>query len=110
MKKRETVKSNIAFNKIINEGKKVSNKFFTIFYVEKSFDKVNFGITVPKRVGNAVVRNKLKRQTRHMIDDNKFLFKNKRDYIIIVKEKCLEDSFTNKFKSLQKLIGEANEK
>ena len=34
------------------------------------------------------IRNKLKRQTREIINQNKFLFPKYRNYIIIVKDKC----------------------
>ena len=88
MKKTERVKSNILFNEIIQDGTKVSNEFFTIFFKNKE-DKNNlYGIAAPKRVGNAVIRNKLKRQTRELIDAEKKLFKNNRNYIIIIKEVC----------------------
>lgn len=110
MKKYERVKSNIAFNTIINKGKKISNNFFTIFFVDKKESRPLFGVSVPKRVGNAVVRNRLKRQTREIILKTKFLFKKQRNYIIIVKDKCLEESFNIMLESLKKLIGEANEK
>ena len=110
MKKYERVKSNILFNEIINKGKKISNQFFTIFFIEKKEKKPNFGIAVPKRLGNAVIRNKLKRQTTNMIDETKLLFQNYRNYIIIVKEKCLSDNFNVKLDALRQLIGEKNEK
>lgn len=110
MKKNERVKSNILFNEIINKGKKVSNKLFTIFYMEKEDIKPNFGVAVPKRVGKAVTRNLLKRQTREILDKTKFMFKNNRNYIIIVKDKCLEESFINRLDSFKNLIGEINEK
>lgn len=110
MKKYERVKSNILFNLIINEGKKMSNKFFTIFFIDKNEKKANFGVAVPKRLGNAVVRNKLKRQTRELLDNTKLLFSNHRNYIIIVKENCLNECFGVKLEALKQLIGEINEK
>jgi len=69
-----------------------------------------FGVAVPKRLGNAVLRNRLKRQTRELLDKTKLLFQNHRNYIIIVKEKFLNDSFSVKLEALQQLIGEINEK
>lgn len=110
MKKYERVKSNILFNEIINKGKKISNSFFTIFFIETQNKKSQFGVAVPKRLGNAVTRNYLKRQTRELLDKTKFLFKNNQNYIIIVKEKCLKESFGIKLEALQQLIGEINEK
>ncbi|MBQ6840875.1 MAG: ribonuclease P protein component [Bacilli bacterium] len=110
MKKHERVKSNIIFNEIINKGKKVGNQYFTIFFIGKNEERPQFGIAVPKRLGNAVVRNRLKRQTRELLDKTKLLFKNQRNYIIIVKEKCLRESFVDKLEALQQLIGDINEK
>ena len=110
MKKEERVKSKILFNKIINEGKKISNKYFTIFYIDKNNIKPLFGISAPKKNGNAVIRNKLKRQTREIIREIKLLFKNKRNYIIIVKKTCLELKYDEMKNQLQTLIGELNEK
>ena len=110
MKKEERVKSKILFNEIINKGKKVSNDFFTIFFLDKKDNNPLFGISAPKKTGNAVVRNKLKRQTRELIRKTKFLFKKNRNYIIIVKKTCLECSFNKKLTLLQTMIGEMNEK
>ena len=110
MKKHERVKSNILFNDIIENGIKVSNKFFTIFFKDKDEQNNLYGITAPKRVGNAVIRNKLRRQTRQLVDDTKKLFKNKRNYIIIIKEVCLEAKYIDKKQALINLIGECNEK
>lgn len=83
------IKSPEEFNEIINKGTKISNKYFIVFCVKKDFSKPNFGIAVGKKVGNAVVRNKFKRQIRNIVDNNRFLFKNNHNYIIMVKKECL---------------------
>lgn len=110
MKKADRVKSNILFNEIIGKGKKVSNKYFTIFLLDKKEVKPLFGVSAPKKVGNAVTRNKLKRQTRELIRKTKLLFKNNRNYIIIIKEVCLHAKYNEKLQALETLIGDANEK
>ncbi|MBE6155588.1 MAG: ribonuclease P protein component [Firmicutes bacterium] len=110
MKKYERVKSNILFNEVINKGKKRGNQFFTIFFMESSENNKKFGVAVSKRLGNAVIRNRLKRQTRELLDKTKILFKNNGNYIIIVKEKCLKERFSVKLAALEQLIGDMNEK
>lgn len=110
MKKHERVKSNLLFNEIIKEGKKKSNNYFTIFFVDKDNLKPLFGVSAPKKLGNAVVRNKLKRQVRALIMETKFLFKNNRNYIIIVKDAFKSANYAEKLNSLKELIGEINEK
>lgn len=112
MKKREIVKSNILFNEIINKGERNSNKYFVICREKKDFEKNNYGIAVGKKVGNAVIRNKIKRQVRNIIDKNKKLFPNFHNYIIICKKEVLDLSFIEMEDQMIKLInkGEKNEK
>lgn len=110
MKKNERIKSNILFNQIINTGKKCSNKVFTIFFVDNNINRPLFGISAPKKCGNAVTRNKLKRQVRELVHDTKSLFKNNRNYIIIVKKVALDISFEEMKNALKDLIGVINEK
>lgn len=104
MKKYEIVKSHEQFNEVINKGNKISNKYFIIFSLAKEDKKPQFGIAVGKKVGNAVVRNKFKRQIRNIIDNNKFLFKNNRNYIIMIKKECLNVSYNLLEQNLINLI------
>ena len=67
MKRYEMVKSHEEFNEIINKGNKIKGKYVYIFFKEKDFSKPNYGIAVGKKLGNAVVRNKFKRQFRNII-------------------------------------------
>ena len=75
MKRYEMVKSHEEFNEIINKGNRLKGKYAYIFSKEKEFDKPNFGIAVGKKLGNAVVRNKFKRQFRNIVDKNRFFNK-----------------------------------
>ncbi len=94
MKRYEMVKSHADFNEIIKNGKKLKGKYVYIFSKEKDFAKPNFGIAVGKKLGNAVVRNKFKRQFRNIVDKNRFLFKNNNNYIIMVKREANNASFS----------------
>lgn len=104
MKKREVVKSNILFNQIINEGNKVSNKYFHLFYLKNNDLIPHYGIAVGKKMGNAVARNKIKRQIRHMIDNHKIIFSNANNYIIMVKKAYLDLSFSELEENLVELF------
>ena len=112
MKKKNVVKSKILFNDIIQNGKRNANKYFVICSVSKNEVSNNFGIAVGKKVGNAVIRNKIKRQLRNIIDNNLKLFPNFHNYIIICKKEILKLSYSEMEKELIKLLnkGEQNEK
>ena len=94
MKRYEMVKSHEEFNEIINKGNRLKGKYIYIFFKNKDFDKPNFGIAVGKKLGNAVVRNKFKRQFRNIVDKNRFLFKNNNNYIIMIKKEANNASFS----------------
>ena len=93
MKKYEIVKEHKHFDDIIAKGKYIKSKYFIIYNKESNFGCPRFGIAVGKKVGNAVIRNKLKRQYRMLITSNKKLFSKGVDYIIIVKRSSLEAKF-----------------
>ena len=95
MKRYEMVKSHEEFNEIINKGTKIKGKYVFIFSKEKEYPKPNFGIAVGKKLGNAVVRNKFKRQFRNIVDNNRFLFKNNHNYIIMIKREANNASYSD---------------
>ena len=106
MKKYEVVKEKRLFDDIINNSKYIKNDVFVIYYEKHEEKYPKFGIAVGKKIGNAVTRNKYKRITRNLIDQNKLLFKNEYNYIIILKKKCLELSYDELNDSLNKLLKE----
>lgn len=112
MKKKNIVKSNILFNKIINSGIHNNSKYFVICSLTSEDKENKFGIAVGTKVGNAVTRNKIKRQMRVIIDENRKIFPNFHNYVVICKKEVLNLSFQEMKYELVKLInkGDKNEK
>ena len=106
MKKFEIVKEHYEFDNIINKGKSIGNKVFSIYFLNHDEEYPKFGIAVGKKIGNAVTRNKYKRIIRNIVDNNKLLFKKDYDYIIIIKRKCLDLSFKELNDNLSELVKE----
>ena len=69
MKKRERIKSKIEFDNFIKNSKSIKNPFFVIHFDSKKEEYSRFGIAAGTKIGNAVVRNKLKRQLREIIHE-----------------------------------------
>ena len=61
MKKYEVLKKKEEFNEIIKTCSYFKNKYFTIYIRKRENNFARFGLAISKKVGNAVVRNKLKR-------------------------------------------------
>lgn len=93
MKKKNIVKENRDFAKIINNGKKYWNDAYSIYCYKNDCGKYRFGISVSKKIGNAVTRNKIKRQIRMIVDKYKNVYSNDKDYIIIVRRNYINLSF-----------------
>ncbi len=105
MRKYETVKSKQDFNNIIHNGKYFKNKYYICYYSLNNKPYNRYGIAVSNKLGHAIVRNKLKRQLRVIIHNNKNLFSNNKDYIIMIRKTCLDLSFSemnNEFINLMK--------
>jgi len=65
LKKAYRVKKNSEFQDILRTGKSFANRELVIYY-KKSFNQDHFriGISVGKKIGNAVTRNRIKRLIR----------------------------------------------
>jgi len=106
MNKDKIIKKSESFTEIISQKQSVKNKYFSIYY-QKS-DKKLYGITVPKKIGKAHIRNKIKRQIKNIIITNEFNIQNNFNYVIIIKEAILEldyQSIKNELLNLFKKVG-----
>lgn len=107
MKNKKIIKKNFEFQEIIGKQKFYRNSSFVIYYTKNDKGYFRYGISVGKKIGNAVTRNKIKRQIRMMIQDQiiklpKFSY----DIIIIARNRMLEKSFDQNQKELIKLINQ----
>ena len=93
MKKKFIVKHNYDFEKIINEGIVKKNSSFVIYSLANNLNYDKYGISVSKKIGNAVIRNKYKRKIRSIIDNYKKNYVKGLDYIIILRRGAVEKSF-----------------
>jgi ribonuclease P protein component len=73
------------FLRLSRQGGKVQTAGFIILWSESPVSAVRIGITVSGKVGNAVVRNRLKRFIREFYRHNKGLFA-PADYSIIARQ------------------------
>ena len=103
MKKLEIIKSSREYTEIINTNKCKRNKYFSVYY-RKNNDKNKYGITVPKKTGTAVIRNKIKRRVKNIIDNNKNIVQKNYDYVIIVKTGIIDLTYQEIEKELLKLL------
>ncbi len=106
MKKMNILKKNTDFTRIINNNKPYKSSNFIIYIEKNTNDVYHFGLSVGKKIGKAVVRNKIKRQIKNIIDQKDY--KNNFNCIIIVKRGILNLSFFEMKQELMKQIAKLN--
>ena len=86
--------------KSLIKGKKINNKYFTIFFKklsDKNNKKLNISFVTQKKIGNAVKRNKIKRRLKNIMNNaiKKINLNLNYSYLLIAKKTVLEDQYEN---------------
>ena len=80
------VRSSRDFTFIQKRGRKLSSKSFVVLSLRQSPPGVSrFGFSVSRKVGNAVVRNRLKRRLRELFRLHRRDLSAARDFVVIAK-------------------------
>ena len=93
MRKTYIVKEAKDFENIIKKGKCRKNQSFVIHFKKNNLPYDKYGISVSKKLGNAVFRNKYKRKLRSIIDNYRKIYNNGEDYIIILRGSAKEKNY-----------------
>lgn len=67
MKVKNRVKRYDEFQKVINFGEQVRSKSLVMYFLKNDLNYARVGISIPKKSGIAVIRNKIKRQIRAIL-------------------------------------------
>lgn len=89
------LKSSKEFRYAFKNGRSRANDFVIlyIYHNNKLIDKSRIGFSVSKKIGNAVVRNRIKRVMREVIRLNYHRIKKGNDLIFIAREKIKGNSY-----------------
>ena len=107
MKKAYRIKKSEEIQNLMKIKKTVNNGYFIIYYSKNhDCDNFRYAISVPKKYGNAVFRNLIKRRIREIIKVNDF--NDDYDFFIVTKQRARALKFKEIKKSLEKLFEKAN--
>ena len=98
------IKASDDFAEAIKKGKAQRNQSYVIHYRPNEFNYVRVGISVSAKLGDAVVRNRIKRQIRSMCDTLIDYDSQSFDIVIIAKANFLTRSYDDNKQSLQELL------
>ena len=107
MKKSYRIRKNEEFSRIIGEKHSISSACFVVYHSNKIEDHCRAGLSVSKKLGDAVTRNKIKRQVREMIKALIDFETYPKDIIVIVRSSYLKKDYQNNLLDLEKLVKKA---
>lgn len=103
MQKKFRLKKNHDFQEVIGSKNKVYNQNFVVYVMANELNHVRIGISVSKKIGNAVVRNRIRRQIRAILQKQHFFLINK-DLVILTRKKYLATEFSKNEELLNSLL------
>ncbi|MFC4402327.1 ribonuclease P protein component [Gracilibacillus xinjiangensis] len=105
MKKTFRIKKNREFQQVFKNGASFANRQLVIYYLQKK-DQAHYrvGLSVSKKIGNAVVRNQIKRYLRQAFIELNDEIKASYDIIIIARQPVTDCDFHQVKKSVQHLL------
>jgi len=109
MKKAYRVKREAEFQRVFHEGNSSANRQFVIYVLEKP-EQTHFrvGLSVGKKIGNAVTRNTVKRKIRQSLYELSDELKQDRDFLVIARKPTADMKMEEFKKSLRHALKKAN--
>ncbi|MDP4161493.1 MAG: ribonuclease P protein component [Bacillota bacterium] len=105
MKKELRIKKNKDFQEAFQKGRSFANRQFVVYVFEKEdLPLFRIGLSVSKKVGNAVTRNQIKRYVRQSIFELKDQLLPGNDYVIIARKPVADMDFFEVKKSLSHVL------
>lgn len=105
MKKQFRIKKNKEFQYSFKSGKSFANRQLVIYYVQKpGQDHFRIGLSVGKKIGNAVTRNRIKRYLRQAFQELEESMLHPYDIVIIARQPTKKMGYQEIKKSLIHLL------
>lgn len=105
MRKSYRVKKERDFQNVFHNGKSVANRQFVIYQLPKE-QQAHFrvGISVSKKLGNAVTRNRIKRMIRSILTELKPQLESTLDFIVIARVPVVSMSYQESKKCMMHVL------
>jgi len=86
----ESLRKNQQFQFVYKNGKSLANKYLVMYVKENGLGKNRIGISVSKKVGNSIVRHRVKRLVRESYRLHESIFNSGLDMVIVARSGAAE--------------------
>lgn len=93
MEKKYRLRKNLEFKRVYSGGKNYWNRNLTLYKKKNNLKETRFGITITKKVGKAVVRNKIRRRIKEIYRTNLYRIKSGYDLVFIPKQNVVDITY-----------------
>ncbi len=105
MTKLAIIKKNEEFQGIFEKGHSIYGRYLVVYFLHTSFDFIRVGFCVGRKIGNAVIRNRIKRLLREAVsaqsvDDLKGL-----DVLLVARNPIKEATLANIIIEITHILG-----
>ena len=105
LSKKQILKKKTEFNLFFRKAKRIDSAYIRVFYTPKQNNTNRFAFGVNKKIGNAVVRNKVKRRLKEFVRMNLNTINSQFDLYFSCKTAIKTLSYSTLTKQLAAILG-----
>lgn len=109
MRKSLRLRNRADFSRVYRHGKSFANHQFVVYWFrKKEVEKFRLGVSVSKKVGNAVVRNRMRRLVKEIVRHHESELIEHVDIVFIVRKGALDKTYHELEKNAMHVLRKAS--
>ena len=105
MSKFLVIKKNEDFQSIFEKGHSIYGRYLVVYFLHTSLDQVRYGFCVGRKIGNAVLRNRIKRLLREAVSASIIPGLEGRDILLVARNPIHSASLTDIISEITHILG-----
>lgn len=108
LKKENRLKKRKEYKYIFRKGKKLFSESFIMVYVPTKLENYKIGVSISKKVGNAVERNRISRRLKNALRKQNININPKYNYIFVARKNATTKNYKQIYLEIENLLKRLN--